>query len=88
MAKKAKIVKRVVKRRAPKQQSNGAPPEFLSAVTALANREPQRHEESADSRAGVLGALAEVFLSQNAAITAIAEASVQAPSYMDTLRRG
>lgn len=61
---------------------------FMAALSAAANRQPQRHEESGDSRSTVLSALAQVLITQNEAIQKIADVANSAPNYTDRLIRG
>ncbi len=83
-----KTVKRRVTKRAPKVVVAQNESALADVLGRIADKAPVRHQETADARSGVLGTLAEVFISQNAAITAVAEAAVGAPNYNDTVNRG
>lgn len=87
MARKAKVVKRVVKRRAKKVAAPEMNP-FQQILAELASRKPIVHEESGDARASVLEALAQVLVTQNEAVNNIAAAAVGAPNFVNSLKRG
>ena len=82
-----KTVKRVVKRRV-KQATTPKDNPMLAALESIAARPNPVHEESGDARASVLEALAQVLVTQNEAINNIAAASIGAPNYVNSLKRG